>query len=53
MLAACPHRQKLASSVVITLTPVGYVVGGRSEAVDDDWGGVEAVIRLDGDTVRA
>jgi tRNA (adenine37-N6)-methyltransferase len=26
---------------------VGVVVGGRSEAIDDDWGGVEAVIRLD------
>lgn len=33
--------------VVITLEPVGVVVGGRSEAIDDDWGGVEAVIRLD------
>jgi len=32
---------------VITLEPVGVVVGGRAEAVDDDWGGVEAVIRLD------
>jgi tRNA (adenine37-N6)-methyltransferase len=26
---------------------VGYVEGGRREAVDDDWGDVEAVIRLD------
>jgi len=34
-------------AVVITLEPVGVVVGGRSEAIDDDWGGVEAVIRLD------
>jgi tRNA-Thr(GGU) m(6)t(6)A37 methyltransferase TsaA len=33
---------------VITLEPVGVVVGGRVEAVDDDWGRVEAVIRLDG-----
>ncbi len=33
---------------MITLEPVGVVVGGRSEAIDDDWGGVEAVIRLDG-----
>jgi tRNA-Thr(GGU) m(6)t(6)A37 methyltransferase TsaA len=33
--------------VVTTLAPVGYVVGGRSEAIDDDWGGVRAVIRLD------
>ena len=32
---------------MITLEPVGVVVGGRAEAVDDDWGGVEAVIRLD------
>ncbi len=42
-----PHAQKLALSVVITLEPVGVVVGGRAEAIDDDWGGVEAVIRLD------
>ena len=34
-------------SVVIMLEPVGVVVDGRSEAIDDDWGGVEAVIRLD------
>jgi tRNA-Thr(GGU) m(6)t(6)A37 methyltransferase TsaA len=33
--------------IVITLAPVGFVVGGRSEAIDDDWGGVRAVIRLD------
>ena len=32
---------------MIALEPVGVVVGGRSEAVDDDWGGVEALIRLD------
>ena len=44
---ARPHPEKLALAVVITLEPVGVVVGGRSEAIDDDWGGVEAVIRLD------
>jgi tRNA-Thr(GGU) m(6)t(6)A37 methyltransferase TsaA len=32
---------------MIELSPVGMVVGGRTEAIDDDWGGVEAVIRLD------
>jgi tRNA (adenine37-N6)-methyltransferase len=32
---------------MITLEPVGVVVGGRSEPIDDDWGGVEAVIRMD------
>jgi tRNA-Thr(GGU) m(6)t(6)A37 methyltransferase TsaA len=32
---------------VISLEPVGVVVGGRTEAIDDDWGGVAAVIRLD------
>jgi tRNA (adenine37-N6)-methyltransferase len=32
---------------MITLEPVGVVVGGRSEAIDDDWGAIEAVIRLD------
>ncbi|MER6981398.1 SAM-dependent methyltransferase [Streptomyces carpinensis] len=29
--------------------PLGRVVGGREEVRDDDWGGVEAVIRLDAD----
>ncbi len=33
---------------MIALEPVGVVVGGRADAVDDDWGAVEAVIRLDG-----
>ncbi len=33
---------------MIALEPVGVVVGGRTDAVDDGWGGVEAVIRLDG-----
>jgi len=32
---------------VITLEPVGVVVGGRTEATDDDWGSVEAIVRLD------
>lgn len=27
--------------------PIGFVVGGRTEATDDDWGHVEAVIELD------
>ncbi|MGE7384147.1 SAM-dependent methyltransferase [Streptomyces sp. NPDC004126] len=29
--------------------PVGVVVGGRAEVVDDDWGRERAVIRLDAD----
>jgi len=32
---------------VVALEPVGVVVGGRTEPVDDEWGAVEAVIRLD------
>jgi tRNA (Thr-GGU) A37 N-methylase len=32
----------------IIVEPVGSVVGGRAEALDDDWGTEEAVIRLDG-----
>ncbi|PZF97951.1 tRNA (N6-threonylcarbamoyladenosine(37)-N6)-methyltransferase TrmO [Micromonospora deserti] len=32
----------------MTVEPVGTVVGGRTEAFDDDWDTVEAVIRLDG-----
>lgn len=31
----------------IMLLPIGHVIGGRIEATDDDWGDVEAVIRLD------
>jgi tRNA-Thr(GGU) m(6)t(6)A37 methyltransferase TsaA len=34
---------------MITLQPVGFVVGGRREPIDDDWGRVEAVIALDRD----
>ncbi len=32
---------------VFTLTPIGHVAGGRTEAIDDDWGDSRAVIRLD------
>lgn len=31
----------------VEVVPVGVVVGGRSEVVDDDWGRETAVIRLD------
>lgn len=45
---ALPARaQKLAFPSVIALEPVGVVVGGRSRPLDDRWGDVEAVIRLD------
>jgi tRNA-Thr(GGU) m(6)t(6)A37 methyltransferase TsaA len=44
----CPHAQKLPLAVVIELEPVGFVLGGRTDPVDDDWGRVEAVISLDG-----
>jgi tRNA-Thr(GGU) m(6)t(6)A37 methyltransferase TsaA len=30
------------------VTPIGYVVGGRTEPVDDDWDAETATIRLDG-----
>ena len=30
-----------------TVQAIGVVRGGRSEAIDDDWGAVEAVIELD------
>jgi tRNA-Thr(GGU) m(6)t(6)A37 methyltransferase TsaA len=32
---------------MIEIEPIGVVRGGRAETVDDDWGGVEAVIELD------
>ena len=31
----------------VTFEPIGYVTGGRSEAVDDEWGVVESTIVLD------
>lgn len=31
----------------IELEPVGYVRGGRTEAIDDDWGDVKAAIEID------
>ncbi len=31
----------------ISLNPIGYVRGGRAEAIDDNWGDVEAEIELD------
>jgi tRNA (adenine37-N6)-methyltransferase len=34
---------------VISLEPIGVVLGGRSDAVDDEWGDVAAIIRLDGE----
>jgi tRNA-Thr(GGU) m(6)t(6)A37 methyltransferase TsaA len=34
---------------VISIDPIGVVIGGRSEAVDDDWGDVAAIIRLNGE----
>ncbi|MFF4369553.1 SAM-dependent methyltransferase [Streptomyces sp. NPDC001594] len=33
--------------MVVESMPVGVVVGGRAEVVDDDWGRERAVIRLD------
>jgi tRNA-Thr(GGU) m(6)t(6)A37 methyltransferase TsaA len=32
---------------MIVLSPIGVVVGGRTEPIDDDWGAVESVIRLE------
>ena len=31
----------------LEITPIGFVRGGRTEAIDDDWGGVECTIELD------
>ncbi|WP_327068037.1 SAM-dependent methyltransferase [Kitasatospora sp. NBC_01302] len=31
----------------VRLRPIGLVTGGRTEVIDDDWGQVAAVIRLD------
>jgi tRNA (Thr-GGU) A37 N-methylase len=37
----------------IEVTPIGYVRGGRSEPLDDDWGPVVAHIELDPDRLEA
>lgn len=41
------------TSDTVTLRPVGQVVGGRSEMVEDDWHDVRAVIRLDDESFTA
>ncbi|MEV7026210.1 SAM-dependent methyltransferase [Kitasatospora sp. NPDC093558] len=33
----------------VTSRPVAQVVGGRDEVLDDRWGGVTAIVRLDGE----
>jgi len=33
--------------MILEIEPVGHVRGGRSEAIDDDWGKVQARIELD------
>jgi tRNA (adenine37-N6)-methyltransferase len=35
------------TAATFTMTAIGAVRGSRGEAVDDDWGGVEATIELD------
>ena len=37
----------------IEVGPIGQVIGGRSEPIDDDWGQVEATIALDPDSFGA
>jgi tRNA (adenine37-N6)-methyltransferase len=37
----------VAEHAALTFQPVGSVVGGRTAPIDDDWGAVEATIRLD------
>ena len=43
------HGWTLTWIFMISLEPIGVVVGGRTALDDDDWGAVESVIRLDGD----
>ncbi|MFI5690002.1 SAM-dependent methyltransferase [Streptomyces sp. NPDC051636] len=33
--------------MTLRIEPIGTVVGGRTEVSDDNWGGVECIIRLD------
>jgi len=45
---ASGHAVEPDNAVMVELKPVGVVVGGRGEPVDDDWAKVGAVVRLDG-----
>ncbi|HUS41476.1 MAG TPA: SAM-dependent methyltransferase [Ilumatobacteraceae bacterium] len=36
----------------LTVRPIGHVASARVGRIDDDWGDVESVIRLDGDRFR-
>lgn len=33
----------------ISLAPIATLIGGRTEVADDCWGGVQSIIRLNGD----
>jgi tRNA (adenine37-N6)-methyltransferase len=48
-LRARPEVGRLGDRLarVFTVTPIGQVVGGRTEPQDDDWDAVTATIRLD------
>jgi tRNA (Thr-GGU) A37 N-methylase len=43
------HGWTLTWILVISLEPIGVVVGGRTALDDDEWGAVESIIRLDAD----
>ena len=39
--------EDLTTPAAVSLRPIGAVVGGRDEPVDDDWESEQAIIRLD------
>jgi tRNA-Thr(GGU) m(6)t(6)A37 methyltransferase TsaA len=39
------------ASADIVMRPIGFVRGGRTDTVDDDWGPVEATIELEADVL--
>jgi tRNA (adenine37-N6)-methyltransferase len=45
--------RSMPSDDVIAVVPIGFVRGGRTDAYDDEWGEVDAVIELDPDRVGA
>jgi len=42
-----PSASSAEAGGAITLHPIGHVVGGRAQVIDDNWGAVEAAIVLD------
>ena len=53
VLKGVPDSWRLLRGVPVTFEPIGVVVGGRRDAIDDHWGDVDTSIVLDADRFPA